>query len=257
MLHKLGAKHVLRLALLALPSVCIVDALMIEPEWIATRRIKIPGRKPTYRIAHFTDLHYRGDRALLKGVVKMVNRLAPDFACFTGDIIEEERYLSEALEILRGVRVPLYGVPGNHDYWSGAAFEEIARAFKSTGGAWLVDREVAYPDGKLSIVGASSHHADFIAPGDGSGKRLLLTHYPAFADLVKGRKFSLILAGHSHGGQLRIPFWGAPFLPWGTGNYDKGLYQTPAGPLYVNPGIGTFYAPVRIFCRPEITLIEF
>lgn len=257
MFYRLGAKHALRLALLALPSLCIVDALMIEPEWVATRRVRIRGKKPTHRLAHFTDLHYRGDRALLKGVVKMINGLAPDFACFTGDIIEEERFLAEALEILKGVRVPLYGVPGNHDYWSGAAFDGIARAFESTGGAWLVDREIEFPGGGLSIVGASSHHAGFIAPGDGARKRLLLTHYPAFADLVKGHRFSLILAGHSHGGQLRIPFWGAPFLPWGTGKYDKGLYRTAAGPLYVNPGIGTFYVPVRIFCRPEITLIEF
>lgn len=255
--HRIGAKHALRLALLALPSVCVVDALMLEPEWIATRRVKIRGGKPSFRLAHFTDLHYRGDRRLLKGVVKRLNSLAPDLVCFTGDIIEEKRHLGEALELLRGIRVPLYGVPGNHDYWSGAAFDEIARAFDATGGAWLVDREVGWPGGGLSIVGASSHDPGFIAPAGGGGKRLLLTHYPAFADLLKGRRFDLILAGHSHGGQLRIPFWGAPFLPWGTGKYEMGLYRTPAGPLYVNPGIGTFYAPVRIFCRPEITLLEF
>lgn len=257
MLRKLGARRALRFALLALPSVCVVDALLLEPEWIATRRLKIPGRKPRFRLAHFTDLHYRGDRALLKGVVKRINSLSPDLACFTGDIIEEKRHLGEALDLLRGVRSPLYGVPGNHDYWSGASFEEIARAFEATGGAWLVDRETAFPGGALSIVGASSHDAGFIAKGDGKGKRLLLTHYPAFADLLKGRRFDLILAGHTHGGQIRIPFWGAPFLPWGTGRYEMGLYRTPAGPLYVNPGIGTFYAPVRIFCRPEITLLEF
>lgn len=256
MLGKLGAKQVFRLALMALPSVCIVDALIIEPEWIATRRVRIPGKKPTHRVVHFTDLHYRGDRSLLTGVVKMINALAPDLACFTGDIVEEERYLAAALDILKGIRVPLYGVPGNHDYWSAASFAPIARAFESTGGAWLVDREVPAPDGRISIVGAAGHDTGFIATA-GRGKRLLLTHYPAFADLARGHRFSLILAGHSHGGQLRIPFWGAPFLPWGTGRYDRGLFRTPAGPLYVNPGIGTFYAPVRIFCRPEITLIEF
>ena len=64
MLGGIGAKRAFRLALLALPSVCIVDALFIEPEWVAVRRLRIPGKKPTCRLAHFTDLHYRGDREI-------------------------------------------------------------------------------------------------------------------------------------------------------------------------------------------------
>ena len=86
-------------------------------------------------------------------------------------------------------------------------------------------------------------------------KRLLLVHYPLFVEQVKG-SFDLILAGHSHGGQVRIPFWGALTLPYRVGHYDLGLFQTQAGPLYVNPGIGTFYLPVRTWCRPEISVIE-
>lgn len=65
-----------------------------------------------------------------------------------------------------------------------------------------------------------------------------------------------MLAGHSHGGQVRIPFWGALVLPNRVGLYDLGLFQTMIGPLYVNPGIGTFLLPVRSWCRPEISLIE-
>jgi len=251
----IGNRKLFRLALYALPSVCIVDGLLVEPEWIAIREIDLGGARPTRRLVHFSDLHYRGNRAFLRGVVDRINALDPDLVCFTGDIVEEREHLGEALDILKKIVSPLYGVPGNHDYWSGAQFEEIAKAFEATGGAWLVDAETTSTDRELMIVGASRHYADLIRERK-RGRRILLTHYPAFADMLGGRKFDLILAGHSHGGQIRIPFWGAIALPWGSGRYEMGLYQTRAGPLYVNPGIGTFYLPVRLFCRPEITLIH-
>jgi uncharacterized protein len=80
-------------------------------------------------------------------------------------------------------------------------------------------------------------------------------HYPGMANELKGRRFDLILAGHSHGGQVRLPFVGALILPHGVGPYDFGYYDTPAGPLYVNAGIGTYRIPVRWNCRPEITVV--
>ena len=66
----------------------------------------------------------------------------------------------------------------------------------------------------------------------------------------------LSVAGHSHGGQVRFPFLGAPILPYDVGRYDRGLFRTPAGPLYVNVGLGTFPFAARLFCRPEITVVE-
>ena len=65
-----------------------------------------------------------------------------------------------------------------------------------------------------------------------------------------------MLAGHSHGGQVRIPFYGSIIVPFFVDEYDLGLFQTNAGPLYVNPGIGWVYLNVRFNCRPEITVIE-
>ena len=73
----------------------------------------------------------------------------------------------------------------------------------------------------------------------GASRRILLMHFPAVADQLGNEHFDLILAGHSHGGQVRLPFAGAIVLPPGVGKYDFGLYQTRAGPLNVNPGIGT------------------
>jgi len=64
---------------------------------------------------------------------------------------------------------------------------------------------------------------------------------------------SLVLAGHSHGGQVRLPFYGPLIVPFGVGRYDLGWFQTAASPLYDNAGIGYFHLNVRFNCRPEIT----
>jgi len=87
-------------------------------------------------------------------------------------------------------------------------------------------------------------------------KNVLMIHYPYWVDPVAGLRFDLILAGHSHGGQVRLPLIGAIMVPGGVGQYDMGLFQTPSGPLYVNAGIGYFYVNVRFNCRPEITVFE-
>lgn len=246
----------------AAPVVAVVDAVWIEPRWLKVRRIRLGRSAPTHRLVHFTDLHYKGDRAFLERVVRKINAQAPDFVCFTGDLIgdpvERPAYLDDALPILAGIKSPLYGVPGNHDYWSKASFEPIARTFAATGGAWLLDQHVRTRDGQVTITGftcAGLRPAE-LRP-DARTKNVLLLHYPAWVKRLADERYDLMLAGHSHGGQVRLPLFGPPMIPFGVDEYDKGLFQTPNGPLYVNPGIGWFVTPVRFRCRPEITVMEF
>ena len=88
-------------------------------------------------------------------------------------------------------------------------------------------------------------------------KNILLMHYPAWVKKLGDQRFDLMLAGHSHGGQVRIPFYGPVMVPFGVEEYDLGLFQTKAGPLYINSGIGYIYGyNFRFNCRPEITVIE-
>ncbi len=86
-------------------------------------------------------------------------------------------------------------------------------------------------------------------------RHFLLLHYPAVADQLGQDCFDLILSGHSHGGQVRVPFFGSIVVPPGVGPYDYGYYETKGGPLNVNAGVGTYYIPVRFNCRPELTVI--
>ena len=245
-------------ALVCAPFASVADAKWLEPTWLKIRRVRICDGKPAHRLVHFSDLHHKGDRKYLQTVVDVINSLAPDFVCFTGDIVEEEKFLPEALEAISQIKSPTFGVPGNHDYWSRISFAPVLKSFGATGGAWLLDEARITADDRINIVGAScTRPPQFSPPPNPATKNLMLFHYPARVKQLAGRKYDLILAGHSHGGQVRIPFYGAPVLPYGVDEYDMGLFQTKSGPLYVNPGIGYIYTyNFRFNCRPEITVIE-
>jgi predicted MPP superfamily phosphohydrolase len=243
----------LGLALLALPTAGGIDAKWIEPGLLRVRKLQLHGGEHA-RFVHFSDFHYKGDARFATQVVREINELAPDFVCFTGDLIEDRTFLSEALGFVRQIKAPVYGVPGNHDYSSQAPFAEYENAFASTGGGWLPARNVTLPKYDLQIVGMGITGLDMHSVTSAS-RRILLMHYPAVADRLGKERFDLILAGHSHGGQVRLPFWGPIILPPAVGSYDLGYYETSAGPLYVNAGIGTYIVPWRFNCPPELTLV--
>jgi uncharacterized protein len=256
-LAKISRRRFVTLALLYAPVLAAAQARLLEPKWVKVRRMRLSADKPSHRFVHFSDIHHKGDRAYLESVVRQINELSPEFVCFTGDLIEEAPYLAEALDILGGIKAPMYGVPGNHDYWSHAPFEGIAKCFAASGGAWLQDEQRATADGKFSILGAACLHARTMPTASSSNTRnIFLMHYPAWVEHLGARPHDLILAGHSHGGQVRLPFFGPLLLPFGVGKYDLGLFRTAAGPLYVNAGIGWFPVPIRFNCRPEITVFE-
>jgi predicted MPP superfamily phosphohydrolase len=251
-------RRFLGLGLAASAAATALDARFVEPTNLKVRHVRIGPGASAHRFIHFTDTHHKGDRAYLQIVVKKINSLAPDFVCFTGDLVEEKKFLGEALDMLSGIKAPLFGVPGNHDYWSKMSFAPVFKCFAATGGAWLMDESRLIAGGRVNLIGSICKHANGPLPASQPGaKNILLMHYPAWVKKLGGRQFDLVLAGHSHGGQVRIPFCGPIFLPYSVDEYDMGLFQTPAGPLYVNPGIGYIYEyNVRFNCPPEITVIE-
>ncbi|PYK98246.1 MAG: hypothetical protein DME19_13260 [Verrucomicrobia bacterium] len=253
--RKLTRRRFLRHALWAGPLLAVGDAFALEPEWVKVRTVRPCPGKSTGRFVQFSDVHHKGDHAYLQSVVDRINKLSPEFVCFTGDIVEDAKFLSEALQLMRAIKSPVYGIPGNHDYWSHADLDVIAKSFSATGGAWLLDQEIVTADNGINIIGATCMKAPNVRPRAGM-RNILLIHYPAWVEKLAGQEFDLILAGHSHGGQVRIPFYGPLMVPFGVNQYDLGLFRTPSGPLYVNADIGYFHLNVRFNCRPEITVFE-
>jgi predicted MPP superfamily phosphohydrolase len=248
-------RRFLQLGLIGAPVALGAEAALIEPNWIKLRKIRLAQQKPTHRIVHFTDLHHKGDRSFLQSAVRIINAQSSDLVCFTGDLIEDAEHLPETLELLQQIKSPLYGVPGNHDYWAKVDFAKIATAFASTGGRWLMDESVSAAADQINIVGATCQKPPQFSLSS-TQKNIVLFHYPQWVDKLTAYQFDLALAGHSHGGQVRLPFYGPLVTPWGVGQYDLGLFRTASGPLYVGAGLGWFYLNLRFNCRPEITVIE-
>ena len=252
-MRRVTRRKFLGLGLVALPAVAGLDGGFAEPTWLRVSRFELYPQ-PTNHFVHFSDLHYKGDTEYAAKVVRTINALEPDFVCFTGDLVEEARFAPAALDFIRQIKRPVYACPGNWDYNSGADFKEYEKAFTATGGAWLEDCNVVLEKKGIELVGMGLRGVHALREPQ-AVRRLLLMHYPTQADRLDGRRFDLILAGHSHGGQVRLPFYGALVLPYGVGRYDQGRFDSLGGPLYVNAGIGTYLLPVRFNCRPEITVI--
>ncbi len=252
-MSQFSRRRFLKLGALALPTALGIDARLIEPTHLRVNHVTIKGHG-TLRFVHFTDFHHKGDVRYAAEVVDTINELKPQFVCFTGDLIEEKEFLGEALGFISQIKAPVYGSPGNHDFSCRAPFTEYQRVFSKTGGRWLVDDNLVLRDRNLELIGMGLGGVPMLKAPQAK-QRLLLTHYPKSVDDLGDHRFDWIMAGHSHGGQIRIPGYGAIRLPWGVGRYDLGYFETKSGPLYVNAGIGTYRIPWRFNCRPEITVV--
>ncbi|HEY2125064.1 MAG TPA: metallophosphoesterase [Chthoniobacterales bacterium] len=249
----LTRRQFLTLTGLALPAAVIIDTRLVEPTNL--RVAYFPANTDgALRFIHFSDFHHKGNAAYAEKVITTINNLEADFVCFTGDLIEEIKHLDEALHFIGQIKKPVYGCPGNHDYNCRAPFAEYERVFAATGGRWLVGQTVVLPEHDLELTGMSLEGVPMAQPRT-VARRFLLTHYPKSIDHLDGHHYDWIMAGHSHGWQIRIPGYGPIALPYGVGPYDLGFFLTDKGPMYVNAGIGTYRIPWRFNCRPEITVV--
>jgi hypothetical protein len=193
-MSRITRRKFLGLAALTLSAAFGVDARLIEPTSLRVTKFNLPGGRGDCRFVHFTDFHHKGDAKYAADVIRTINELAPEFVCFTGDLVEDARFAAEALGFIQQIQAPVYGSPGNHDYWSHVPFSDFERAGGATGGGWLVDRSLVLPNRDLEVVGmAVGGIYSFTAAR--AGRRLLLMHYPGMASQLHEHRFDLILTG--------------------------------------------------------------
>ena len=265
----LNRRRFLTLAAAGAAGAGLADILWLEPQGVRIEQLTLATGQGgnSVRIAQISDLHLDHFDSYFGKVAQLVADLAPDLIVLTGDYLEEERNIRAVLDFLRRLKAPhgVYAVQGNWEYWSRLEGENLRRHFLGAGVRLLINErfDLEINRQQLSILGldypsASDQLRQLQEQADPARFNLLLSHVPAFAHEHLDRHVGLILCGHTHGGQVRLPLLPPLYLPRFSGRFVSGLYQVgPHGvPLYVNRGIGTSVLPVRLACRPEITLIE-
>ena len=248
---------------------------------ISVQRINItlphlPDAFRGFTIAQISDFHYAEytEAFFIRHVVDRVNKLKPDTVALTGDFItngfwsaqDTVRFAGECAEILSHLQCPVrYAVLGNHDCAEKLYKNAVTDALDSQGIPVLNNRSVPLERGAARVWLAGTGDAicgDFgidqalPPPPVRDGEPLiLLAHEPDVLPLVAAHNVDLMLSGHTHGGQVRIPFLPAMFLPGLGQHYIEGHYRLGPTQLYVNRGVGTVNLPFRFNCPPEITLV--
>lgn len=244
-----------------------------EPNWIQTTTVKLaykryPASFAGMRIVQFSDTHiskYYGLSHLTR-LAQLLQRQEPDILVFTGDLFDSRQgeISNDVIPILSQLHAThgKFAVLGNHDLRMDAA--RITEVLEQSGFKVLVNgsQRISRGDESIHIVGVDEMfhgkpNLPFALKGiDQDEFVLLLAHEPDFADLASSYAVDLQLSGHSHGGQIRIPFYGSVFTPDLGQKYSIGLYNFDETEfhVYTNRGIGTTLLPIRFNCRPEITV---
>lgn len=256
--HKLA--FALGTAALLGPAVLLLYAFFIEPYSLELTRHALAGEVVhPLKIAHLTDLHSQGFGAREREVVAMVEAAAPDLIVVTGDIVDAGS-LEPSRELFLRLRAPLgvWVVRGNAE---GARPVGDEVAFYKSVGAHLLDNQGVSVREDVWLVGladATTGHPDLsvaLAGAPAAAFKVVLFHSPGHFPEVAGR-FHLGLAGHTHGGQVRLPGVAALWVPAGAQPYVQGWYTKNRSKLYVSRGIGTTIVPARFLSRPEVPMIE-
>jgi uncharacterized protein len=259
-------------AILVTYAGCYAYGTFIEAHWVQTTRTEIKVTDPVlghsrFRIVHLTDLHLERIGRREYRMIEAVREAKPQLILLTGDYLNVREGAVALSEILGALKAPygVFGVEGNWDTKFVAG-----ELFQRAGAAWLVDdTRVIEKDGhRLRIVGqgieANRSLKELLPAKDDGVYTIYLHHKPDAADELaardRGQRVDLFLCGHTHGGQVCLPFWGAVItLSKHHKKYEQGLYSVDGVPMYVNRGVGAgggARPEVRFLARPEVAIID-
>lgn len=267
----LGCLHTVLITLL---TIIAVTLFLQHQQTLQVVRVSvpIPNLSPAWegtRLGLIADLHIRSrsDVVRVTRVVHQLNDQKPDLIVIAGDTVDAEvgdaASATPAIEALSALHAPLgvYLVFGNHDeprarLWRPLLENAGIRVLENKHVRLLKENDSLYLVG-LASASFGRLNASMAWKGIPTQATIIATvHEPDAADRLSGRPLALQLSGHSHGGQVRLPFREPRHLPPLGRKYPSGLQQTDTGHLvYTTRGIGTSHIPLRLFARPEITMI--
>jgi uncharacterized protein len=257
-------------------------ARWIEPLWlrIVQQDLPVAHLPPAWdglRVVQMSDLHHCSwgvSLDHLQGVFRQALALRPDLLVVTGDFVTDGQPQSgeEVAEICRDLSAPcgVFACLGNHDFGIGRPRTNppstplpVAQALSAAGIRVLQNEALplAREGQTLWLVGISDWWSGAFRPRDAmknvpaGAPTLILCHNPDAAEAVDAVGGGTILAGHTHGGQVQVPFYGPPILPIVNRDRYEGLHRVGGSWVYVNRGVGWAPYKVRLNCRPEISLL--
>ncbi len=240
----------------------------------------LPESFEGFRVAHISDLHNEEFGKDNEKLLSMIEKANPDIIAITGDIVDCHRtdtdvalsFVKEAMEI-----APCYYVAGNHESRVPEDFQKLLSGFECLGVRVLRNESIEFTKGEESITILGVDDPDFsemsffdiqdavmdkqlseITPENTDKFTLLLSHRPELFEVYKENSIDLVLSGHAHGGQFRLPFVGGLYAPHQgiLPEYDSGLYTEGNTNLIVSRGLGNSLFPLRLFNPPEVILVE-
>ena len=239
---------------------------------------RIPESFDGYRIAHVSDLHNAEMGKDNEKLLSMLRNADPDMIAITGDLIDSRHTdIEVALQFIRdAVKIaPCYYVTGNHEARVDE-YGELKTGMEAAGVTVLEDAqtEISLEDETITLIGINdpSYQTDYLFGDaqtvvnsklaelhtDSDGYTILLSHRPELFATYADHDMDLVLSGHAHGGQFRLPFIGGLVAP-NQGlfpEYDAGIYTEGNTNMLVSRGVGNSILPFRINNRPEVILIE-
>lgn len=245
----------------------------IEPERLVVKEITVETNMDieTCRIVFFTDTHFGMlyDEKHIERIVETINELDADIVIFGGDLLDnyardkeilDMEYLQEELSRIEA-KDGKYAVFGNHDYGGGAI--RIYEDFMNNCGFQVLDDETVFLEKfNIEIIGFDDYllgqtEMDFYHIQN-DNFHLIVAHEPVISKYIEGSGENFILSGHTHGGQVSLPYFTKKLLPNGSDQFIKGFYDMQAigtdtyAQMYVSSGIGMTKYPFRFFNVPEI-----
>ncbi|MGB2762322.1 MAG: metallophosphoesterase [Minisyncoccales bacterium] len=275
-------KRKLFLAIVLLISLAFLGwySFLFEPNNIKIERISVEIENLSksfdgVKIIHLTDFHSRNFGEREKKILEIIKKLNPDFIFITGDFIDHTTEDIDSCqefwrELGKQEQGKIFGVFGNHEhYWNkNFSINSLKNLLEESEIIILSNenKKIFRDDGYFYLVGVDDPDTGNDDLGKAMGEteknipKILLAHSPDIInnlDSLGKEKIDLILAGHTHGGQIRIPFIRPFWVPTkNRGKYASGLFKVGSVYLYVNRGIGTTILPIRFNCPPEIAVIE-